>query len=230
MTNLLAESNWPSIRTRPVVLVPLGSTEQHGPHLPFSTDTVIAEAVAKALAAEIEAAGDGPVVLAPAIPYGASGEHQSFPGTSSIGHEALELILVELVRSMGSWSRRVVVVNGHGGNVPTLRTVTERLVDEGHDVGWVSCGTVNGDAHAGHTETSVMLHLAPWSVSRASIAAGNVRPLAELLPDLVAGGVAAVSPTGVLGDPTAASAEQGAVILAEMVARAHDQLLRGASA
>ncbi|WP_131761964.1 mycofactocin biosynthesis peptidyl-dipeptidase MftE, partial [Actinomadura fibrosa] len=216
-TRDLAGSAWPDIPADPLVLVPVGSTEQHGPHLPLSTDTVIAQAVAERAAGVLEARSGGPVLVAPAIAYGASGEHAGFPGTVSIGHDALRTVLVEAVRSLALWAGRVVLVNGHGGNVPTLDAAVGRMRAEGHDVGWTAC-EVPGDAHAGSTETSVMLHLAPHLVRPFGAVTGDARPLAELMPDLVARGVRAVSPTGVLGDPAGASGERGRVLLEAMVA------------
>ncbi|WP_067793576.1 mycofactocin biosynthesis peptidyl-dipeptidase MftE [Actinomadura formosensis] len=218
----LGGAAWPDVGAAPLVLLPTGSTEQHGPHLPLSTDTLIAQAVAdraaKALSAGALSAGAGPVVVAPALPYGASGEHAGFPGTISIGHEALHAVLVETVRSLALWAGRVVLVNGHGGNVRTLDAVVGRMRAEGHDVAWVGCGVPGGDAHAGFTETSVMLHLAPDLVRPHDGVTGETRPLAALMPDLVARGVRAVSPSGVLGDPAGASAERGREILEAMAA------------
>ncbi|EUA28531.1 creatinine amidohydrolase family protein [Mycobacterium intracellulare] len=117
------------------VMIPLGSTEQHGPHLPLDTDTRIATAVARRARARL---GDGWLV-APAIAYGASGEHQSFAGTISLGTEALTLLLVEYGRSAGTWARRLVFVNGHGGNVAALGAAVARLRAEGRDAGWCPC-------------------------------------------------------------------------------------------
>ena len=187
-----------------LVLVPLGSIEQHGPHLPLDTDTVIATAVAQGVAREVDA------WVAPPIPYGSSGEHQSYAGTSSSGTEALTHLLVELTRSMRTWADRVVIVNAHGGNVAAL--------DASDEVEWVPCATESVDLHAGFTETSLMLHLRPESVRLDRAVAGNTAPLSEILPAMMVGGVAAVSPNGVLGDPAGASAVEGERVLKAMVA------------
>ncbi|MFG2088579.1 mycofactocin biosynthesis peptidyl-dipeptidase MftE [Spirillospora sp. NPDC048824] len=239
----LAEAAWPDAGAAPLVLVPLGSTEQHGPHLPLSTDTVIARAVAERAADALRAEParpvadgpvvdgpvvdgpvvdgpvvDGPVFVAPAIAYGASGEHAGFPGTISIGHEALHAVIVETVRSLAAWAGRVVLVNGHGGNVATLDTAVARLRREGHDAAWAGCGVPGGDAHAGVTETSVMLYLAPGLVRPFGGVTGDTRPITEIMPELVARGVRAVSPSGVLGDPAGASGERGREIVDAVVA------------
>ncbi len=195
------------------LLVPVGSTEQHGPHLPLDTDTRIATAVARAMAAT----NPDTFLVAPAIPYGASGEHQDFPGTVSIGTTALTAVLVEYGRSACHWADRVVFVNGHGGNLDALRAAVALLRSEGRDTAWCSCSVAGSDAHAGHTETSVLLHLSPHLVRNELLGSGNVAPLRELMPLLRSGGIRAVSAVGVLGDPTTASREEGARIVAEMV-------------
>jgi mycofactocin precursor peptide peptidase len=201
----------------PSIMVPLGSTEQHGPHLPLDTDTRIATAVTRGAAARLRASLEHEWVVAPAIAYGASGEHQSFAGTISIGTEALATLLVEYGRSAGCWARRLVFINGHGGNVGALSSAAARLRAEGRDVAWCACASVGGDAHAGHTETSVLLHISPADVLTDRWHAGNGAPLPELLPSMRRGGVAAVSSAGVLGDPTTATASEGERIFAEMV-------------
>jgi len=201
---------WPEIG-RPTVLVPVGSTEQHGPHLPLDTDTRVAAAVAARAAAGTD------LLVAPPIAYGASGEHEAFAGTVSIGHDALRLLLVELGRSAARWAARLVFVNGHGGNGATLIDAVGLLRHEGRDAAWFPCAC-GGDAHAGRTETSLVLALNPALV-RGGAAAGNTAPLDELLPAMRAGGVAAVSPNGVLGDPAGASAEEGERLLAAMAVR-----------
>lgn len=206
--------------------MPLGSTEQHGPHLPLDTDTRIAVAVAAGAAGESADGSDPDALVAPAIPYGASGEHQGFPGTISIGTDALSTLLVEYVRSVEDWARRVLFVNGHGGNLEALRAAMTQLRNEGRDAAWYGCTVDGADAHAGHTETSLLLHLCPEQVGPRDAVTGNREPLADLMPRLRAGGVGAVSESGVLGDPSTATADAGARYLAGMVTDCAQRLRR----
>lgn len=210
----LAGSTWPDVPEGSLLVVPLGSVEQHGGHLPLTTDTAIAAAVAGAAVEGLDGA-----LLAPALAYGASGEHEGFPGTISLGTAALTGLLVEFGRSACRWASRLLVVNGHGGNLDALRAAVPQLRDEGRDAAWFPCAVPSGDAHAGRTETSLMLHVEPQVPVRHRAVPGVPTPLAELLPRLRAEGVRAVSPTGVLGDPTGASAAEGAELLAGLVAR-----------
>ena len=183
--------------------VPLGSTEQHGAHLPLSTDSDIALALCALLAA---ARND--VIVAPLVAYGSSGEHAGFAGTLSIGQRATELLVLELGRSAFDTFARVLFVSAHGGNaVPVTRAVTT-LRAESRDVSlfhprW------DGDPHAGHIETSIQLGLDATRVHTDRAVVGDTRPLSETLPALQAGGVRAVTATGVLGDPTHATAAAG---------------------
>ena len=217
----LTDATWPELDGRaPLLVVPLGSVEQHGRHLPVATDTVVAQAVAEAVVPRLAGA-----LLAPALAYGASGEHEDFPGTISIGSEALTALLVEYGRSAGRWVGRLLVVNGHGGNLTALRAAVTLLRAEGRDVAWFACGVPGGDAHAGRTETSLVLHLEPDLVREELAAPGETAPIGELLPRLRAEGVRAVSPDGVLGDPTGASAAEGAELLAGL----GDRLLAAAT-
>ncbi len=214
----LSQTTWPEIAGSPpkVVLIPVGSCEQHGPHLPFDTDTRIAVAVASAVADQRD-----DVLLAPAVAYGSSGEHQSFPGTLSIGTEALVHVLVELGRSAfpegGSPHRALVFVNGHGGNTAGVRAAVERLRHEGRpvDAWWPNFDA--GDAHAGRTETSLLLAIAPEVVGQ-DRPTGATEPLADLIDAMRTGGIGAVSDNGVLGDARGASAAIGADLLAGLVA------------
>ncbi len=195
-----------------VLAVPLGSTEQHGPHLPLSTDADIASA----LCARLAAARPG-VLVAPPLAYGSSGEHAGFAGTLSIGQAALELVIVELVRSATETFGRVLLVSAHGGNAEAVARAVTRLQAESRDIA-VYFPRWDGDAHAGRTETSLQLLLHPGGVDLSRATAGATRPLAQLLPALRAGGVQSVAPNGVLGDPFGASADEGAQLLAALTA------------
>ena len=211
----LASRTWREV-PRALLFVPLGSTEQHGPHLPATTDLDVASAVASAV---LDTAGEElNAVLAPALPYGSSGEHAGFPGTLSIGQDALRAVLVELVRSAG-WVARVALLNGHGGNAGPLAAAVTQLRDEGRDVGWLPCGIAGGDAHAGRTETSLLLRLRPEAVGEER-PTGTVAPIGALMGELRARGVRTVSPSGVLGDARGASAVEGEALLAGIVAAA----------
>ena len=209
---ILGEATWIELGHAAglVLVVPLGSTEQHGPHLPLSTDTDVAVAVAH------RAAASRPdVVVAPALPYGSSGEHAGFPGTLSIGQDALEHVLVELVRSADAFAG-VVLASGHGGNAEPIARAARALQAEGRRVEpWVASGYV--DAHAGRTETSLLLALEPSLVRLDAAEPGDIRPIAELLPALRAGGVQAVVANGILGDPTGATAAEGEAMLDALV-------------
>ena len=216
----LAELSWPEVPAGSLLVVPIGSCEQHGPHLPMDTDLRIAVALAEALATR-----RADVVVAPSITVAASGEHQSFPGTLSIGTLAPEAAVVELVRSAlpppGSTLPRpfdaVVLVNGHGGNVEALQRAEALLVDEGRQVLVWHPSVPGGDSHAGRSETSLLLHLDPACVRRDRLEAGSTERWRDIGERVVADGLAAVSPNGVLGDPTGADATHGAELFAALV-------------
>jgi creatinine amidohydrolase len=216
LSNDLADATWPEAETlaaATVLVVPVGATEQHGPHLPLSTDTDIAVALAEELARRCPG-----VVVAPAVAYGSSGEHAGFPGTLTIGQDATELLLVELCRSASATFPRTILICAHGGNRAPVERAERLLRDEGRDVRaffprWSS------DAHAGRGETSIMLALHPARVRVGLGERGATAPLLELLPALVERGVRAVSPNGVLGDPAGASADEGRMLLARAVDR-----------
>jgi len=207
----LANATWPELRRLAaegaVLVVPVGATEQHGPHLPVTTDADIAVAVVDAAAAI-----DPLLVVAPVVAYGSSGEHDGFTGTLSIGRAATEELLVELGRSASRDFAHVVLACAHGGNAAPLAGALGRLAAEGHPVtGWWP--RWSGDLHAGRTETSLMLAVGPDRVRLELATAGDGRPAAELLPLLEVGGVRSVSPTGVLGDPDGAGAVEGERLL-----------------
>ena len=136
----------------------------------------------------------------------------SFAGTLSFGNEVVESMLVELVRS-ADWSSGVVLVNGHGGNAEPIRRAVQRLTSERRRVLPWFPHVSGADAHAGHTETSVLLALDRTLVRLERAVAGNLEPIERLAGPLRSGGVRAVSASGVLGDPLGATAQQGRTIL-----------------
>jgi mycofactocin precursor peptide peptidase len=214
MSRRLGDRNWREVAgstPAPLLAVPLGSCEQHGPHLPLDTDTRIAMAVAGGLAEALPQ-----VLVAPPLAVSSSGEHAEFPGTLSIGTEVLTAVIVELVRS-ADWAAGVVLVNGHGGNAEAVRAACRTLHGEGRRVldwwPWIP----DGDAHAGRTETALMLAIAPEHVRVALIEPGVTAPLATMIDALRRHGVGAVSANGVLGDPTGADAAAGATLLRMLV-------------
>jgi creatinine amidohydrolase len=211
----LAGTTWPQVEAagrRSVLAIPLGSTEQHGPHLPLDTDTRIARALTDGLAARV-----ADLTVAPPLAYGASGEHAAFGGTLLVGHLVLADVLSELVRSARSAFRGVVLVSAHGGNRDALEIVRGRSAAEGDDVLVWSVHVADGDAHAGRTETSLMLAIEPDAVRLPLAEAGCSEPLQTLMPRLRATGVRPVSSNGVLGDPAGASPEEGRALLAALV-------------
>lgn len=206
----LDSTPWP--RVRGTLAVPVGSTEQHGLHLPCTVDTDIAVALADRLAAEVS-----DVVVAPPVAYGASGEHAGFAGTLSIGVDVTRAVLVELIRSADAFDG-VVLVSCHGGNAVPVRDACALAAREGRRVcAWSPTGAAD-DSHAGWTETSVLLALRPAAVRMDLAEAGVTTPLPELMDRLRRDGVVGVSASGVLGDPTKASAKIGEQVLARWTA------------
>jgi creatinine amidohydrolase len=215
VTRWLAHATWPELGSADEILVvPVGATEQHGPHLPLGTDTEIATALAAVAADRCPG-----VRVAPAVAYGSSGEHDGFPGTLSIGQQATELLIVELGRSASASFRRVMLVSAHGGNAGPVGRAVTTLRAEGRDVR-VFTPEWSADAHAGRSETSLMLAVSPERVRSDRAQVGNTTPLPALIGALRTSGVREVSPNGVLGDPAGASAAEGF----QMLERAADAL------
>jgi mycofactocin system creatininase family protein len=226
----LGTLRWPEAEAAPrrLLVVPLGSLEQHGPHLPMDTDTRIAVAVASRACAGRDGVG-----LAPPVAIGASGEHADFPGTLSVGTEALLALLTELGRHASLHWPAMLLVNGHGGNAAAVTGAVRALRAEGRACHAWHAGLPGprlADPHAGRFETSILLALAPELVRLEKAAPGDTRPLAQIMPELRARGVRAVSPNGVLGDPGGASAAEGEELLRQLTARLAvrlDELLSG---
>ena len=198
--------------TPPIVLLALGSWEQHGAHLPFDTDTVIIESVVDAAIRSVDPESTQFSVV-PTIGVTASDEHNGFAGTLSIGTNALSDAVVSIARS-ASWARGICIVNGHGGNADALKLIHSALNYENirHSI-WSLPYYEGADMHAGHTETSLMLHLAPDTVRMDLAEVGAVGDSEMLIERMRAGGIKEVSSNGVVGDPTNATAAHGATML-----------------
>lgn len=208
----LSELTWTEIAgkaARSLLAVPVGSTEQHGPHLPLGTDTEIASELCRRLASQ-----RADVVIGPALCCTASGEHSGFPGTLSIGNRVLRDVLVEVGRSADAFGG-ILFVSAHGGNVGALRNAVEVLGGESRNArGWSAPAPPGADAHAGRVETSVMMAIRPDLVRSVPPAAdGCDLGLAEVIGVLRRSGVRSVSANGVLGNPAGSSAELGGDIL-----------------
>ena len=191
--------------------------QRHGPHLPLDTDARIAEALAVRAARR---AGCPTAVPGPALRRQRRARGVSWHYLARVG--ALAAVVVELVRSAARTFSRVVLVSAHGGNLDGVQAAVAVLRAERRDaIGWFPA-VAAGDAHAGRTETSILLAIAPRLVRPSPWVAGPTEPLSELLPRLRSVGVRPVSPDGVLGDPAGAGAEEGERlldVLADQVAR-----------
>ncbi|SFS80787.1 creatininase family protein [Halostagnicola kamekurae] len=211
----LETSSWTEVEeTAPTTaLLPVGSTEQHGPHAPVGTDTIISRAMAEA--ADRESTADS--VVLPALPVGVAPYHGHFPGTLSVSTETLASYVRDILKSLSDSSvERVVFVNGHGGNGGTLGNLAREVADAAEpDLEaflWEWMRAVDEHVgHAGELETAVLLYLYPDDVG--DPVAGD----ALEWDDTVDGGVVhrfteEFSENGAVGDPTGATAEQGEAV------------------
>ena len=218
----LAEATWTDVDDcdTDLAVLPVGSTEQHGPHAPLGTDTVTATAVADAAAD----AYDGEVVVTPAIPVGVAEEHRQFTGTLWVSPDTFRSYVRETVQSLASHGfDRVVVVNGHGGNIDALREVTGTITrhDDAYAVAFTWFEAVgehsNDMGHGGPLETAMLRHLAPETVHEdrieearagASDGWGEWTSYVNLAHDS-----AEFTENGVVGDPADGDADRGETLL-----------------
>ena len=184
------------------VVIPIGATEQHGPHLPIMTDHLMAETIALRAADLVPASAD--VLVAPTLPYGCSQHHLAVGGALTVTQRTFIAFLVDLAESVAHMGgRRLVLLNGHGGNEDSMRVAANELVFErrlGMAVAAVSYWTVGKAAmegfpgaspgHAGHFETSVVMAVRP---DLPQLDRGASRPIREPRPLAVSGQVRGVS-------------------------------------
>ena len=228
----------PEDRAKWIAVLPLGAHEGHGPHLPFETDTLIAEGIADRLAAALPA--HLPVTFLPAEPVGYSPEHLDVPGTRSLDYAvAIErwLRIAEDLHRFGL--RKLVLLNAHGGNSPLMTIVaTEARIRFnmlvvatawtrfGQPEGWIAPQDKAIDIHGGDIETSVMLALHPERVrmekagrfsSRQAEFAARFAHLRAYGPHAFGWKMSDLNPIGVAGDASAATAEKGEQLIAHTV-------------
>ena len=228
-------------RRTPVVL-PIGAIEQHGDHLPLETDTLLGGLMCAAL----ESRMPQELLVLPAVSVGCSAHHLDFPGTLSVRHEQLVAYVADIVESVVSHGFvNLLLFNSHGGNLGALQVMTEQLGHRHRHCNlastswWRLAGQEllafnesgpGGVCHAGEFETSLMLHLAPDLVDREAMQrGGNISPGGPRLPAYFAGDMMRASPAsvyrsmreltgnGVFGDPFAATARKGELMLALIV-------------
>ena len=231
------ELTWPEMRQavarQPVILLPFGTVEDHGPHLPLNTDNVIVESICREVARRVP----DEVLVMPLVAYGLNEHHMDFPGPVSVGMETLIELLADVAGSAAHHGfTHILIVNGHGSNAPIADLAARRVVLETGTI----CGAMSpnaaidpalaeptlsqmrrsapgGIAHAGEYETAMMLHLRPDLVQMDQA----VREEGQLtLPyfnwDHAAPSALAwqdwwsrMSESGVCGDPTVATVEFG---------------------
>ncbi|GHH47223.1 creatininase family protein [Lentzea cavernae] len=204
------------VRGKSVAVLPVGSTEQHGPHLPLATDAVIAWTVASEIAARYPQ-----VRLLPPIQFSCSQEHADWPGTVSISARTLISVVTDIADSLRrNGVTNVVLVNGHGGNY-----VLSNVVQEGEGLAlfpgrddWAFAREKAGietsaysDMHAGELETSILLHAHPDLVRPGYESSDH---LAEDRRHMLTLGLAPYTSSGVIGRPSLASARKGELLLA----------------
>ncbi|HQT75487.1 MAG: hypothetical protein B7Z80_01375 [Rhodospirillales bacterium 20-64-7] len=214
-------------RRNAIVILPIASLEQHGPHLPVEVDSILGETVAARTAAKVQAKGQ-PVLVLPVIWTGLSEHHMTFGGTVTLDNAAFAAMIEGVVRSVLRLGfRRIVLLNAHGGNENALRTITDDLTPKlGVPIVqftyWHAAAvaiarileTQGGLSHACEAETSMMMAIRPELVATDRIPLAKVNRTPDMT-DVVGGGVymwrniASRSASGVLGNPEAASAEKG---------------------
>ena len=234
----IEDMNWPDIEAAvgggyDTAVVMIGAMEQHGPHLPLKTDSMIGEALALGVAERL-----GNALKGPTIRIGCSRHHLSFAGTISVEPETLLAVLSDYISSLSHHGfRTIVILSSHGGNYAPVNQALEGFRKAHPDLTIMFCGNISAmmDAmfeeaakhgvskeqagvHAGDLETSVALALEPGLVATDRFAPGFVDEFgSEAQKTIGEKGIVGLSKSGVLGDPTRAGAEKGSAYLEAVV-------------
>lgn len=200
-------------KSNPLAILPVGSTEEHGSHLPLGTDSMQAEEVARRVALEFDA------LLLPPLRYGECRSTRNFPGTISLSSETVQGFAFDVVSELArNGLKRILVLTGHAGSghMAALRLGAQRAVEadpeiramvlSDYDIAYDLRGREfpEDDGHAGHIETSRVLGIRPELVGEERPAGRSRPPKYMVLPN-----PEKHFPTGVMGDPKSASAESG---------------------
>jgi creatinine amidohydrolase/Fe(II)-dependent formamide hydrolase-like protein len=224
----LEDLTWPEIKAALAggmtsVVVPVGSTEQHGPHLPLATDSLHTVAVLETVAERL------PAFLAPLLPIGRADHHLAFPGTISLRQETFAALIEDCCRSLaGHGFRNILLYSGHGGNAQPLAAIiadVQKRLPDARIIGctdWsvyehtlFGCAASHGigrrvaGGHSGELETSMILALRPDLVLTDRSEPGCMDDPEAVRAKIFADGVHAVTANGVLGDPRPADAARG---------------------
>jgi creatinine amidohydrolase len=241
-TRSVGELTFPDIpkrlNARSILCLPIGSIEQHGPHLPLNTDVVLAEEFTRRIIARWGETYD--LWQLPTLAVSLAREHQWAPGTLSLSVETMKLLLCELAREItrSLQVRNLAIINGHGGNRGILEALAQDLrADFGlnicvlHPAAWVESdptATVP-EIHAGKNETSMMLTIAPHLVRREHIAQLNTSSTGDAVRTTILDQAVTwpwttrdqqIADMGVIGNPKAASAEFGERLLNQVAEKA----------
>jgi len=241
MTTTYGHLTWEEVRDADkdrVVILNVSATEDHGPHMPLDTDTVLGMAIANGVA---QAAPDEVFVMPP-VPYGFNEHHKDFPGVIWIQPETLIAFVTDITKSLAHHGfRRILLLNSHGSNHPCLDLAARKTVIEtgiicvsasywnlmSARINAVRKSETGGIAHAGEFEAAMYMHLHPERVHIEKSTAQNLHnPDSTFFNlDLAGGGGGAmlmrwwseVSPDGTMGDPTVADPETGKKFLAAAI-------------
>lgn len=243
--HLWGELTWPDAAQRlkevDIALLPVGAVEQHGPHLPLDTDAFDAEYLAQRVA---DACSDPRPFVLPAVSYGVSYHHEGFQGTISLSNDTLARLIYDIGLSLArNGIKKLVIINGHGGNSPALNHAAQMINRDAHIFVCVDTGETSdvdidalvetpNDVHAGEIETSTSLAVRPDLV-RMDRAQQAVPKFSSRYLDFTSkrgvlwyAHTRKISKTGVMGDPTKASAAKGRkiweIMIAHLVAMVED--------
>jgi creatinine amidohydrolase len=234
----LEDMNWPDIQVAiekgfTTVVIGVGSTEQHGPHLPLKTDALIGDALAYGVAQQL-----GNALHAPTIRVGCSEHHLAFPGTISLHASTLKAIIIDYVESLAKHGfKNIILIPSHGGNFQTVKDAICELNETFKDlriIGYTdlksfmdfliksskafSVTEEEAGAHAGETETSFLLALEKELVHKDRFTAGYLGPLGDReIKTIFEKGMPSLTENGTLGDPSKATQEKGKIYLEKTV-------------